>query len=224
MAFVLILSAIRSLASGAGLFAGSVYGVPTPIFFLLGYLPFQLFSTVVTKSVNAVSSNKGLFCYRQVRPIDAVMARALLEVTISFLVTVLLLAGFYWFGFDVEFTSLLNYIVVFITLSILASGLGLVMCVVQFRVPEIKKVLPFAIRPMFFTSGIFFSVNEIPERLRHWLDWNPMLHAIELLRNSLYPSYPSNAVSYFFLSTCALISFFFGLSLYRLDWRNMVAS
>ncbi|WP_026972367.1 ABC transporter permease [Aliagarivorans marinus] len=222
--FVLIISAIRTLASGSGLFAGSVYSIPTPIFFLLGYLPFQLFSTIVTKSSKAVSSNKGLFIYRQVRPIDTVMARAILEITINMLVTLILIAGFAWFGFDINLATALDYFIAFFTLSVFAIGLGLIMCVAQFRFNEVEKFLPFLIRPAFFTSGIFFSINDIPERLHHWLNWNPILHAIEILRAGLYYDYPRDAVSYSFLLACTLSSFFLGLSLYRLDWRNMVAS
>ena len=56
------------------------HGIPYPIFLMLGYVPFMLFSKLLTQGAAAVSANQGLFNYRQVRPIDTILARTLLEV------------------------------------------------------------------------------------------------------------------------------------------------
>ena len=82
MSFVIVISAIRSISSGGSLFGGESHSIPYPIFLMLGYIPFMLFSKLLTQGAAAVSANQGLFNYRQVRPIDTILARTLLEVLV----------------------------------------------------------------------------------------------------------------------------------------------
>ena len=100
----------------------------------------------------------------------------------------------------------------------------MIICVGQLRFPELGKVVPLLTRPLFFISGLFFSLNDIPSQYHHYLLWNPILHAIELIRNACYPSYNADSVSMGYLAFIALATVFFGLAMYRLDWKRMVAS
>ena len=67
---------------------------------MLGYIPYMLFSKLLTQGAAAVNANQGLFNYRQVRPIDAILARTLLEVLVFSGVMLIFIALFWWFGFD----------------------------------------------------------------------------------------------------------------------------
>jgi capsular polysaccharide transport system permease protein len=222
--FVIMISAIRSFRSYGGIFGGEAYGIPYPIFFMLGIVPYKCFSSQLTQGAAAVRANQGLFTYRQVRPIDALIARTLLEILIYSSVFLIFMTVFWWFGFAVSIAQPLKLIGVFILLTLLGSGMGLIICVGQLRIPELSKITPLLIRPLFFISGIFFSINEIPAQYQHYLLWNPMLHAIELIRNACYSSYNVDLVSWGFLAISALVTSFFGLAMYRLDWKQMVAS
>jgi capsular polysaccharide transport system permease protein len=224
ISFVLILTAIRSIARTGNLFGGELHTIPFPIFFLLGYVPYQLFSKLLTQSAQAINANQGLFNYRQVRPIDAILARALLEILIIGSVILLFMAAFRWLGFTVTIDSVLQFITVFLLLALFSVGVGLVVCVGQLRFPELGKIIPIITRPLFFISGIFFSLNDIPEKYHYLLTWNPLLHAIELIRNGCYKSFGVDAVSIEFLAFTSLVVLFFGLALYRLDWKRMVAT
>ena len=224
MSFVFILSAIRSIARTGSFLGGELHTIPFPIFFLLGYVPYQLFSKMLSQSAQAIKANQGLFNYRQVRPIDAIMARALLEILIIGSVILLFMAAFRWFGFMVNIDSVFQFIVVFLLLALFSVGIGLVVCVGQLRFPELGKIVPIITRPLFFISGVFFSLNDIPEKYHYLLTWNPLLHAIELIRNACYTSFGAEAVSIQPLAVMALVMLFFGLALYRLDWKRMVAT
>ena len=89
---------------------------------------------------------------------------------------------------------------------------------------EFKKIAPIVIQPLFFISGIFFSTNSIPEHLLPYLLWNPILHAVELGRSTMFVEYHSRHASWSYLAGSALISVTFGLSLFRLYRRKLVTS
>jgi capsular polysaccharide transport system permease protein len=139
-------------------------------------------------------------------------------------VILIFLIVFWWFGFKVSVADPLRFVGIFSLLSMLGGGVGMIICVGQLRVPELGKIIPMLTRPLFFISGLFFSLNEIPIQYHHYLLWNPILHAIELIRNSCYPGYNADAVSMGYLALITLVTNFFGLALYRLDWKRMVAT
>jgi capsular polysaccharide transport system permease protein len=224
MTFVIVISALRSISSGGGLFSGESHGMPYPIFLLLGYIPFMLFSKLLTQGAAAVNANQGLFNYRQVRPIDAILARTLLEVLIFSGVLLIFIALFWWFGFDAIIAAPVRLVVTLALLSMLGGGLGMIICVGQLRFPELGMVVPLLTRPLFFISGLFFSLNDIPSQYHDYLLWNPILHAIELIRTACYPGYNAAFVSMGYLAFIALSTVFFGVAMYRLDWKRMVAS
>jgi capsular polysaccharide transport system permease protein len=224
MAFVVILTGIRSLSRTGTLFAGESHGIPYPLFFTLGYVPFQLFSKLLSQGAAAVNSNQGLFNYRQVRPLDALLARTLLEILVFSTVLLLFLSLFWWFGFNATISNPLEFMTVLLLLTLFGGGIGMIICVGQLRLPELGKIVPLLTRPLFFISGLFFSINDIPSQYQHYLLWNPILHAIELIRGACYPSFNTDSVSMSYLTFFALLTSFFGLALYRLEWKRMVAS
>ncbi len=224
ISFVLIITAVRSIATSGHIFGGQIHTVPIPIFFLLGYVPFQLFSKLLTQSATAINANQGLFNYRQVRPIDAILARTLLEVLTFTSVMLLFMAAFWWFGFNVFIRNPLQFIAVLLLITMFSGGLGMIVCVGQLRFPELGKIIPIITRPLFFISAVFFSLNDIPEQYHHYLLWNPLLHAVELIRNSCYSGFGAEEVSINYLAFVTLVTVFYGLALYRIDWKRMVAS
>jgi capsular polysaccharide transport system permease protein len=76
---------------------------------------------------------------------------------------------------------------------------------------------------MFFISGVFFSMRDIPKDYWWLLDWNPLLHAIELSRYSSYTTYGTTGVSFTYLWTLTLLSLFFSLLFYRAFWKKGVS-
>ena len=63
-----------------------------PVFLINGIIPFFVFSNITNRSIGAIEANQGLFNYRPVRPVDTIIARAMLEALIYAVVYVLLMA------------------------------------------------------------------------------------------------------------------------------------
>ena len=113
-----------------------------PVFLLNGLIPFFIFSSISNRSVGAIEANQGLFNYRPVKPIDTIIARALLETLIYVAVYILLMLIVWMAGEYFEITNFLQLVLTWSLLIILSCGVGLIFMVVGKTFPEMQKVLP----------------------------------------------------------------------------------
>ena len=181
VAHVALLSVIFGLRSRT-----APEGIDFPVFLATGLIPFLLFRRMVTRGMSTVEGNRALFSYRQVKPLDTLIARAVLEIVIYSVVFVVFLAGTGWLGFDAAVQDPLGVMAIFITLGLFGLGLGALACVLVTFFPDATQIIPLIMRPLYFISGIFFSIDRIPAEYRDYLMWNPVLHAIELIRESYF--------------------------------------
>ncbi|MDF7627984.1 ABC transporter permease [Erwiniaceae bacterium L1_55_4] len=195
-----------------------------PVFLLNGIIPYFIFSNISNRSVGAIEANIGLFNYRPVKPIDTIIARALLE-TIIYVAVYILLMVMVWMGGEYfSITNLLQIITSWILLILFSCGMGLTFMVLGKTIPESQKLLPIMLKPLYFISCIMFPLHSIPKEYWPYFLWNPIVHAVELSREAVMPGYISDGVSISYLACCALISLFFGLMLYRTREKAMLTS
>src|SRR5688572_2838203 len=72
-----------------------------PVFLVTGLLPFFLFQHLATRLMDGIESNRGLFAYRQVKPLDTLLARACVEALMNMLVYAFTLGILAWLGYSV---------------------------------------------------------------------------------------------------------------------------
>ncbi len=218
VAFIFVLSYLRSLIAGS-----DTHSLETFTFMAIGILFIQSFLQTLTKSALSIKRNKALFAFRQVQPISAVIASSIFE----FLVKVISLLGIvvimFFFGIEVYINDALLFIACFTFLLILASSLGLLFGVAELFISEISKVRELFSRPLFFISGTFFSLQDIPTEYWMYLTWNPILHAIELARYSVSTQYGDYGVSFGFFSGAMLIVLFSSISVYFVFWKQAIS-
>jgi len=204
---------------------GEMYpGIPTPLFILAGIVPWLCFSKCVGLALAAVSANKGLFNYRQVRPFDAVLARVVLEFAVFLISFIVLFVIFAWVGIFSPFNDILAFLGMFFLFFLFCLGMSLMLCVVGERYPEAAKLTPVILRPLYFLSGIFFSLEQVPTQYHAYLSWNPMLHVIELFRSACFTQFKGFYADPGFFVTFTVCCLFFGLLIYRVNWVELVRS
>ncbi|MBX9298330.1 ABC transporter permease [Chromobacterium vaccinii] len=186
-----------------------------PVFLLCGIVPYSLFSNIALRSLNAIEANRGLFSYRPVHPVDAVLARSLLECLIQAACFSILMAGLWLLGESMRLDALPALLSIWLALALLSQGIGFSFMVLGHAFKAADKILPILIKPLYFASGVMFSLHIIPAEYRWLVDWNPLLHAFELMRHAVFPAYPLYGVSLAYLWLCALLMLFFGLLLYK---------
>ncbi len=69
-----------------------------------------------------------------------------------------------------------------------------------------------------------YSLNTIPQEYQRWVAWNPLVHVVELTRESLTTSYESDGASLTYLAISTLVVLFTGLALYRHQEEAMLTS
>lgn len=216
--FIFVLSFIRGRLGG-----GETHTMPTFTFMAIGILFIQCFLQTMGGSARAISKNKALFAFRQVQPISAVIAGALFQMLVKMFVIAGILVIMYFMDMDIQVSDPLLFLACFILLWLFAIAIGLIFGIAEMFISELGKVRELLTRPMFFISGVFFSLQDFPQEYWHYLDWNPILHAIELARYSAYSTYGIEGVSMSFLAGCVLSFSFLALALYQVSWKQAIS-
>ncbi|MDP5254357.1 MULTISPECIES: ABC transporter permease [unclassified Vibrio] len=218
VAFIFMLSYIRGRMDG-----GDTHGIPTFMFMVIGMIMVQFFLGVLGSASGAFQKNKPLYAFRQVQPISSVIAIVFFELLVKIAVILVIAIIIYYLRMDLHVDDYLEVILNLIRVWLFASSLGLIVSIAVCYVPEVKKIMGLATRPLFFISGIFFSLQDIPQQYWPYLTWNPLLHAVELTRYAAYPQYGDAGVSYFFLDACTILLLFFALAIYHVSWKQAIS-
>ena len=112
----------------------------------------------------------------------------------------------------------------YLGLVVFSFGLGINFMIAGHKFPVLHQLLPIAIRPMWFISGVFFGITALPYNLRPWLSWSPVLQAIELTRHSFSTNYyiPTDTISLAYLWICAVTLVTWGLYIYSKSERFLL--
>lgn len=216
--FIFILSFLRSMLSG-----GDTHTIPTFTFMAIGILFIQSFLQTLNASAVSIRKTKALFAFRQVQPISATIAAGLFELMIKTFALMGILLLMYIMGLEIQVGNSILLVACFVLLWLYAVALGLFFGIAELFIGEVRKVRDMASRPLFFISGSFFSLQDMPKEYWKYLDWNPILHAIELARYSAYPTYGHEGVSLGYLGMSTLFTVALSLGLYQAFWRQAIS-
>ena len=200
-------------------------GPDLPMFLVTGIIPFLLFKNIALKGMDAVSANKALFSYRQIKPFDTIVARAILECALSLVVYGLVIFGLgFWGGHDVGVYHVLAWFSAIAVGIVFSFGLALIFCVIGEAMPELKTLIRLLFMPLYFISGVIIPLWLIPERLLKWALWNPFVHIIDSVRRSTFEHYPTiKGVSLSYAALVALVTLFLGMVMYRARRQQLLA-
>jgi capsular polysaccharide transport system permease protein len=190
-------------------------GIEFPLFLITGVTINSLFVEITNRSIKAMAANSTLFNYRPIRPVDTVISRTLLELFLHMGVYAVLLGGYVLIGGSVVIHDLPLLLAVFILLALFSCGIGIMFMLLTDAYEDADKVLPLLTRPLFFISGVFFSVQVIPPEYWPFLLWNPIFHAIELTREAVAPGYSVPQASLAYLAFSTMVSLTVSLVFYR---------
>ncbi|MFQ5785607.1 MAG: ABC transporter permease [Alphaproteobacteria bacterium] len=219
-AFVALFAVIFALAHQT-----APSGMPVVLFMMTGIGPFMLFRNTMNQTMNAIETNRVLLTFPQVKLIDLVLARALLEIATHTVVFFLLLAAVHALGFAVRIENPLLVLAALACLALTGFGLGAAFAslVPFFRsVPQIVSIV--AGRPLFFTSGLFFTAEMMPAGIREFLLLNPILVMIEWLRSAFFVEFESRYVSVEYALGTTLFTVFLGLLMLRGLRKHILAA
>ena len=185
---------------------------------------YYLFTSVALKAVDGVRKSQDVFFYRRIRPLDTLLATAMVESRTYASVLVLIITGVWFYTWNIQLDSPGEATVVFLLAILLALGCGVSILVIGRLVPLVKLLFKFGIRRiLLWTSGVFFALYTLPGPVRPYLTWNPVLHAVELFRHAINKAYPIPGISLLYLAACTVFTCGFGLIFYSAN-ENLLLS
>jgi capsular polysaccharide transport system permease protein len=166
-----------------------VNGLNIILFLAPGVILFNLYSRVASHGLTTMEANKALFFYRRVKPIDTVLAKSIEELGL-YACAAIVVFGLVWaYLYSLVLRDLPLLVMAFVLMTLLALATSLLSLVGSYYFPNLKQVLSWVNRALYFASGVIYSPIQIPQFARDFLVYNPILQCIELARQALSIDY-----------------------------------
>jgi capsular polysaccharide transport system permease protein len=194
-----------------------------PVFLVSGMMPFFLFRNLAQRLTDSIDNNRGLFSYRQVKPLDTVLGRGIVECLVWLAVLLITLAILQWLGFRALPRQPLQLLGIAALTALLGGALGLFLAVVTHGRPRVRSLVRMIYMVLYFTSGVIFSIERMPAEFLDWLSWNPMLHLVDLARNAFEPLHALHAdLGWSYPAAFTLVLLATALAVYRRDRQKLL--
>jgi len=185
------------------------------VFIALNFTAYNMFKNIVTKSIGSFTANKGLFVYKQVKPIDTIIARAMVETFITGIIILLFVAIGNYFNFDMNIKDLPMVTFGFLFLLLFTIAFSIFIAVANTFYPSIGKVISLSMIFLMFGSALFYTVEMLPIQIQDLLLLNPLTHFMELIHGYYFHVLDDKFVDYGYIILWTLTLLLVGLWFYR---------
>jgi len=193
------------------------------VYLVVAMLPFFIFRNIWFRMMAAVDANAGLFGYRQVKPADAMASRVIMETTMYAMIFVAFMLIFAWLDYRCVPYRPLEYLGVVAMFMVWGIGLGLMSAVGVRKLPTLSTFLQLCSFPLYITSGVLIPVTSFPPTVISILEWNPLLHMVELSRWAFFPTYHTlMGVNVTYPLVWGFIVLFLGVSLFFVNRQRLM--
>jgi lipopolysaccharide transport system permease protein len=185
----LILMVVFTFVFGTVLNVETPPGVPKPLFYYTGLVPWTLFSAAFGGASTSLTGNSSLvskvYFPRLILPISA-MGSSLLDFVIALsFVFVMMFA----YGIGVSWHAL--WLPLFTLMALLtALTIGLLISALNARYRDVNYAVPYVLQVLLFVTPLMYSSTQIPESVRWLYFLNPMAVVVEGFRWALIDAAP----------------------------------
>lgn len=181
-------------------------GVPGPIFFFAGLVPWTFFANGLGQSSNSLVGNANLlskvYFPRLVAPIAAVTA-TLLDFLLAFLI---LIGMMVWYGIYPRPIAIVVIPGLVVLTFAAALGLGLWLSALNVHYRDVQYVIPFLIQLGLFASGVVYAATTLAEPWQTLLGLNPMAGVVTTFRWALLGTPGNGAMLLLSIASTIVIS------------------
>lgn len=168
-------------------------------FTVCGVLYFRAFSLMNMSMIDTLNNNKGLLYFHHVTELDIYLAKFVTGLTINLSVALIIYIVMRVAGLAPPADQPLYLLLLLIAVNIFGFGYGLTLASLALIFPKLQSVNRILNRVLYFTSGIFFAVPELPPGIRDYLLYNPLLNMTEWSRTFYFMQYQTayGSLTYF---------------------------
>lgn len=195
--------------------AHAPHGMGMAVFLLCGFTPWYMFSNIVTRCMTAVRANQALLTFPQVTELDLMIARLIVVWGTQLLCAGIILAIAAAMGEPVDLRHPQSLAATLFVAPLLGWGVGLVFASLARFWSTLERLVPILMQLLFFVSGLFFQVSELPARFSAPLLYNPIAQIIEWQRHGFSASCAPPMYSIGYILAWCFASISLGLLLER---------
>ncbi|MDG6881302.1 Polysialic acid transport protein kpsM [Phocoenobacter uteri] len=210
----LLLTAIITIMWGV-MKANRISDLNIIAFTVTGYPLAMMWRNTSNKAIGSISANIALLYHRNVRVLDTIFTRMLLEVLGASIAQIVIMAILIIFNLIDMPADIFYMLVAWIMMSFFAMGLGLIICSIAQYIEPFGKIwgtLAFVMIPL---SGAFFFVDSLPTDIQEYAKWIPMISGTEMFRKGYFGDSVITHENILFLFSCDLVMIFIGLVMVR---------
>ncbi len=190
------------------------------VFMASGFIAFNMFKKILTSSTGAFSANKALFSYKQVKPIDTIIGRLLLEVFLTGIIVLLFLFIGFFFQYEIIPQNLVMVVFGYLWLLVFSFSVGLVVAIGNTFFLSIGKFVGIFSFGLLILSAVFYPIASLPPVAQEILLYNPLTHFMEMIHGYYLPELDDRFVDYRYMLLWTITPLFMGMWLYmRLEKR-----
>jgi ABC-type polysaccharide/polyol phosphate export permease len=205
-------------------FAGLTHGSSLPIvgFALTGYSSVLLWRNMPSRCIGAIEPNLSLMYHRNVKVLDVLMARLLLEgggATISFTILSLFFISIGWLEPPEDLLKVMGG---WLMLAWFGMSLALFLGALSEQNEIVDKLWHPASYLLFPLSGAAFLVDSLPQDVQPYALWLPMVNGVEYVREGYFGSVIETHHDLAYMGVFNALMTVAGLSLLRKVARSVV--
>jgi lipopolysaccharide transport system permease protein len=190
-------------------------------FLLVGLVVWHWMQATVTQSSNSIVSNRPLIQQvvvpKPLFPTVIILANSIKFVIVAGILITFLLS----YGFKPGPSWIYALLVLLVMLLMIAAA-SFVLAAIVPLIPDIRILIDNGFRALFFLSGIFYDISELPERPAAWLSLNPIGAVIATLRSALLDGQVTAVPLMLGISAGSVLAIAWGLYLMRRNRSNYV--
>ena len=215
----LVLMILFTFVFGTVLNVQTPAGVPKPIFYYAGLVPWTLFSGALAAASGSLVSNSRLvgkiYFPRLILPLSAVGSNMVdFVIALSF---VFVMIAMYGLGVSVE----VLWLPLFTLLALLtALAIGLWLTALHARYRDVQYAVPFLMQVLLFLTPVFYPLSQVPPGARALYSLNPMTGVVEGFRWALTDAGSPPGLMMLVSAAMALLLFVGGLFYFRAAERT----
>ena len=207
---VSVFISIRVAVMGTGQGSNFDYAV----FMASGFIAFNMFKRILSGSTGAFQANKGLFNYKQVKPIDTILARILLQVFITSITVLLFIFIGFFFQYEITAENPLMVFLGYLWLVIFSFAVSLVIAVGNTFFVSIGKFIGIFSFGLLIFSAVFYPIISLPPQAQDILLYNPLVHFMEMIHGYYLFELDDRFVDYKYMVLWTITPLFIGIWFY----------
>lgn len=196
------------------------HGIGVVPFALSGYMMITLWRHLSGKMTHAIRANMGLLFHRNVTVLDALFARAFLEVIGVLTAFFVAWVPLYLLGF----VDALKDPILFLSGYMLQALFGLSFGLLIAALSELSEIVEQIVPPLLYITlpftGIFSMSGWLPQNWRDAVSWSPLASNVEMLRAGMFSGDFTYYYYPYYVMICSLIMIAFALPLIHYARRH----